>query len=220
MAGGIFKNRYRTDGKEISDKAFYAIIGGILFFGFLINALEVWFMGDIFLSWNPTVFFVTYCVLLIVGVLLNVLSRNPVVSFIGYCMVVLPIGAFLSILLPEYAPTTVRSAFLATALISAAMVILAVLYPRIFHSIFAVVSVCLIVALIYQLIAMFTGFSTGVWWDWLVVILFCCYVGFDVSLARNRTKTLDNAVDSACGLYLDIVNIFLRLLAIFGRNDG
>ena len=53
----------------------------------------------------------------------------------------------------------------------------------------------------------------------LVVLIFCCYIGFDISLAKSRPKTLDNAVDSACGLYLDIINLFIRLLAIFGRND-
>ena len=83
-----------------------------------------------------------------------------------------------------------------------------------------VLSISLFVALIWSIINMFTGFASTsmVWLDWIVVLIFCCYVGFDVSLARNRPKTLDNAVDSACGLYLDLINIFIRLLAIFGRN--
>ncbi|KGK42996.1 hypothetical protein LH51_02440, partial [Nitrincola sp. A-D6] len=31
-------------------------------------------------------------------------------------------------------------------------------------------------------------------------------------------KTLDNAVDSAAALYMDIINLFLRILRILGRK--
>ena len=114
----------------------------------------------------------------------------------------------------------VRSAFAVTTLLAVVFGLLAVLYPAFFASMWRVLAVSLFIALIWALVNMVTGFlsSTMVWLDWLVVLMFCCYVGFDVSLARNRPKTLDNAVDSACGLYLDLINLFLRLLIIFGRN--
>jgi FtsH-binding integral membrane protein len=71
---------------------------------------------------------------------------------------------------------------------------------------------------LYQLSATFIGFGLGNVRDWLVVCLFSCYIGFDISFAKNRPRTLDNAIDSACGLYLDIVNLFLRILMIIARN--
>ena len=50
------------------------------------------------------------------------------------------------------------------------------------------------------------------WWDWVVALLFCGYIGYDWAEAQNNAKTLDNAIDSAVALYLDIINLFLRLL--------
>lgn len=219
MSHSIFKKRYESEGKIISDRTFYLVLAATLFFGFAVNVLEVTVMTEFILTWNPLVFFITYIFMLFAGVLINIVSRNPVVSFIGYCMVVLPLGALLSITLPAYAPTTVLSAFGATALVSAAMIILAIVRPSVFYTAWKVVSVCLVLAVIWSLVAMFFFPSNLVWLDWLVVILFCCYIGFDVSLARNRPKTLDNAVDSACGLYLDIINLFIRILAIVARRD-
>jgi FtsH-binding integral membrane protein len=220
MAITAFKDRYNTDGKLISDRAFYCVVAATLFFGFFVNAIEVIFLFDFFASWNVFVFTIVYIVMALAGVLINVISRNPIISFIGYCMVVLPIGALLSLVLPLYGYYVVRSAFLACAFVTGAMVLLAIVYPKIFYSMIQIVGLCLLIALIYQFIAIFTGFGIGGIIDWLIVLLFCCYIGLDVSYARNRPKTLDNAVDSACGLYLDIINLFIRLLAIISRNSN
>lgn len=47
----------------------------------------------------------------------------------------------------------------------------------------------------------------------LVVIPF----GLVVNVVVSR-KTVDNAVDSAAALYMDIINLFLRILRILGRR--
>lgn len=54
--------------------------------------------------------------------------------------------------------------------------------------------------------------------DWIVAAIFCGYVGYDWGRANNIPKTLDNAVDSAAALYMDIINLFLRILRILGRK--
>ena len=214
MAISVFgRNRYADpEARLISDKLFYVVMSATLLFGFAVNAAEVFFLADWIAGWNPVVFFIVYLVMAVAGILINAFSRNPAVSFIGYCLVVLPIGAMLALVVPSYAFDVVRSAFAVTTLLAVVFGLLAVLYPAFFASMWRVLAVSLFIALIWALS------STMVWLDWLVVLVFCCYVGFDVSLARNRPKTLDNAVDSACGLYLDLINLFLRLLIIFGRN--
>ena len=224
MAFSFSKDRYNNveNAKFVSDRAFYAIVAAVLLFGFAVNAIEVVFFAEAISTWNPIVFFIVYFVMAVAGVCINVFSRNPVLSFIGYCMVVLPIGALLALVVPGYSMGVVRSAFLVTAILAVAFGLLAVLYPKFFYSMWKVLSLSLLIALIWSLVAMFTGsyFSSGyVWLDWIVVLIFCCYVGFDVALAYGRPKTLDNAIDSACGLYLDLVNLFLRLLIIFGTRD-
>ncbi len=223
MALSVFRNKNQNDAnaKLISDRTYYLVIAATLFFGFAVNVIEVWFFADYFITWNPVVFFIVYFVSAVAGILINTLSRKPVLSFIGYCLVILPLGAALTLVVPYYSFNVVRSAFLVTALLTGAFMLLALLYPKVFYSMWRVLSVCLFVALLWMIINMFTSFAVTayVWVDWLVVLIFCCYIGFDISLAKAKPKTLDNAIDSACGLYLDIINLFIRLLIIFGRND-
>ena len=219
MANGIMQRRLGTEGRALSDRAFYLLIGAALLFGFFVIALEVMFLTDFFLSWNPTVFLIVYLVMVIVGCIMSVWSRNPVISFIGYCMVVLPLGAVLSIYLPAFTYKTITSAFLVTTFLSLFMIILALVYPRVFNSIFALLGIAVLVALMYQIVAIFTGFGNNTWVDWLIVLLFSAYVGFDVSLARVRPKTVNNAVASACAIYMDLIYVFIRLVAIFGRHE-
>lgn len=217
----VFSNekRYSASGKLISDKAFYFTVALTLLFGFAVNAVEVFFFYDFFITMNPIVFLIAYVVLYIAGSLINVLSKNPVLSFIGYCMVVLPLGAILSIYVPAVGISAVRSAFLATALISVIMALLAVMYPKFFYSIYMTVLVCLSVALVCQLIACICGLSAFyAWVDWLVVVLFACYIGIDISLAQGRPKTVDNAITSACALYIDVIYVAIRLMRIFSKD--
>ena len=223
MALSVFRNKNQNDAnaKLISDRTYYLVIAATLFFGFAVNVIEVWFFADYFITWNPVVFFIVYFVSAVAGILINTLSRKPVLSFIGYCLVILPLGAALTLVVPYYSFNVVRSAFLVTALLTGAFMLLALLYPKVFYSMWRVLSVCLFVALLWMIINMFTSFAVTayIWVDWLVVLIFCCYIGFDISFAKAKPKTLDNAIDSACGLYLDIINLFIRLLIIFGRND-
>ena len=51
-------------------------------------------------------------------------------------------------------------------------------------------------------------------WNWRA--------GFDWARANAIPKTADNAVDSAASLYMDIINLFLRILMILagGRRGA
>jgi len=55
--------------------------------------------------------------------------------------------------------------------------------------------------------------------DWIVAAIFCGYIGYDWGKASALPKTVDNAVDSAAALYMDIINLFLRVLSIIGKKD-
>ena len=53
----------------------------------------------------------------------------------------------------------------------------------------------------------------------VVILLFCGFIGYDVYRASTALPTFTNALWYAVDLYLDIINVFLRLLALFGRRD-
>lgn len=213
----------KNSNSVIGDKAYYFTVAATLFFGFAINAVEVIFFADVIKTFNPIVFFVIYFVSAFAGVLINVLSEQPALSFLGYMLVVLPLGMLLSIVVPEANFVAVRSAFLVTALLTAIFSIFAITYPKFFQSFFAVLSLALTIAVIYQIFAIFLPIggrylAGNTFLDWLIVIIFSCYIGYDMWLATKRQKTLDSAIDAACGLYLNIVNLFVWLLAVFSRR--
>ena len=49
--------------------------------------------------------------------------------------------------------------------------------------------------------------------------LFSLYIGYDVYRSQQFPHTVDNAIDCAVDLYLDIINLFLNLLRIFGKSS-
>ena len=44
-------------------------------------------------------------------------------------------------------------------------------------------------------------------------------IGYDWAEAQTKAYTLDNAVDSVVGLYLDIINLFLRILSSSSKSN-
>ena len=55
--------------------------------------------------------------------------------------------------------------------------------------------------------------------DFLVALIFCGYIGFDWSRAQRYPKTINNAIDASVDIYVDIVNLFVRVLSILGKRD-
>lgn len=204
--------------KILSDRQYNIAIGLLLLWGFVINAIMCIFFPNVFMSMNPVVFIVGYFVAAVAGISMSKFSRNPVVSFIGYNLVVLPMGAMLSLALPDYLGSTIIRTLIATIFITLLMIGVSIIKPQLFNSLGVPLFICLIGVLIVELISMFMWATLPKWWDWLVAILFCGYIGYDWGKAQEKPKTLDNAVDSVVELYLDIVNLFLRLLPS-GDND-
>ncbi len=183
------------------------------------NAIIVLTCTDFFIGLHPGVFFGGYIVLCLAGTFLTV-SKSPLVSFLGYNLVVVPIGAVLSVALPAYYYKDIIAAALVTGLVVAIMLGLATAYPKFFAGLGRVLFLALTVSLIAQLVAMLLGYGGGVF-NWIFVIIFSLYIGYDWFKAQSYPKTVDNAVDSALDLYLDIINLFIRLLDIISRarND-
>ena len=205
--------------RELSSKTYNTIIGLILLWGFVVNAIMCTFFQDVFSAWNPTAVLIGYFIAVIIGIFMSEFSANPIVSFIGYNLVVLPIGVVLSISLKDYYVSSIVQDFILTALITLLMIIISSIKTEIFESMEETLFICLSGVIVIELTMMFLGIVTPQWLDWLVALLFCGYIGYDWSKAQEKRKTLDNAVDSAVDLYLDIINLFLRLLRSKKDND-
>lgn len=56
--------------------------------------------------------------------------------------------------------------------------------------------------------------------SWVAAGVFSLYIGYDFQRAQAYPKTADNAVDCALDIYLDIINLFLRILRILGSRGS
>ena len=204
----------------LSDSAYNATIAGVLLWGLLVNYLLCRFAVDFVKSLNPAVLLVGYLVLALGGTLIAAKSRKPLISFLGYNMVVVPFGLVISLLVDAYAgidSEIVMYAFLYTMLISVGMMALVMIRPQFFAKLGGMLTAVLIGLILCEVVLLILGVRQIVT-DWLVAGLFSLYIGYDIYRSQQFPKTLDNAVDSALDIYMDIANLFIRILSILGKR--
>lgn len=203
---------------EISSKKYNLIIGGCLFWGFVINTLMCLLFTEQILKLNVLAVIVVYFISCFAGIQINKSSTNPIISFIGYNMIVLPIGTILTIVLNEYSVISIGYAFLITTIVVMGMIIASIVKPDFFLRLGNVLCFSLVIVLIVQIVLLLTNTYTPKPLDYVVALIFSLFVGYDWAKAHKKQKTVDNAVDSACELYVDIINLFLRILRIIGKR--
>lgn len=214
---------YSTD-EVISDRLYNGILLGVLLWGLIVNFVLCHTIGDVSRYIHPTLFLILYLVFALAGILIARKSTNPWISFLGYNMIVVPIGLTISTAVAAYGgitSTVVRDAFLYTMLITVGITGAAIAFPKLFEKLGGVLIGCLIGIIVCEtvLLIFFRGSSTlNNIIDWAVAGLFSVYIGYDVYRSQQFPKTFDNAVDSAIDIYLDVANLFFRILSIIARN--
>lgn len=205
---------------NVTPSTYNLIIGAVLLYGFVVNALIVWLGGASlvnFITQNYILFLVLYFVMSIAGIIISQKARNPLISFLGYNLVVVPIGAVVSVAVSGQYVSDVLLAIVTTGAVTAIMMILGATFPRFFAKLGRTLGLSLLLGIIASFIATLCGY-TGTIFSWGFVIIFSLYIGYDWQKAQMFPKTADNAVDSALDLYLDIINLFLQLLSLISRN--
>ncbi|MDA0148967.1 Bax inhibitor-1 family protein [Vibrio sp. LaRot3] len=218
MESNVFE-RTQTGEPEISSRLYNLIIGAVLCWGFWVNYLMVSTIPvESIMAINPWVFFIGYFASCFAGVYLFSSSSNPLISFLGYNLVVLPFGLVINIVVAQYDPALVVEAIKVTGLVTGIMMILGTLFPAFFARISGALTISLLIVIVIELVQIFVFGIHQAWIDWVVAVIFCGYIGYDWGRANQIPRTVDNAVDSAAALYMDIINLFLRILRILGRK--
>ncbi|MEW6462636.1 MULTISPECIES: Bax inhibitor-1 family protein [Pseudomonas] len=219
MEHSVFERQVQLTDRTISPAVYNLVIGLTLLWGFAVN----WWMVDaISVEWirsiNIWVFFGGYFASCMLGVYLFSSSSNPLVSFVGYNLVVVPFGLIINLVVSRYDANLVQQAIRLTALVTVGMMALGTLFPAFFQRIASALTIALLLVIVVELVEVLVfGIRHGIL-DWIVVLIFCGYIGYDWGRANQIPKTLDNAIDSAAALYMDIINLFLRILRILGRK--
>ncbi|MCR5419640.1 MAG: Bax inhibitor-1 family protein [Lachnospiraceae bacterium] len=211
------------DLNDVIDRRKYnGIMGGVVVYGLVFNLILCKAVPNVYDYINPLVFFILYLALAIGGTVISARSDNPIMSFIGYNMVVVPSGLVVSTAVQVYGgleSEIVSQAFLYTVLIAGIMIAASIAWPDVFESMGKFLFIGLIAVVIGSFIGIFiSGIMNVV--SWIGALIFSLYIGYDFYKAQQYTPTLDNAVDCALDIYLDIINLFLHLLRILGRGSN
>jgi len=190
--------------------------------GLVVSALVASYTYNMKPTW---LWFVGYLVIAIPGVMISVKSDNWLISLFGYAMVVVPSGAILGPYVHLFTYASVEKIALVTIVVSAAIGVAGALYPKsVEHwgGFLFVALVILVIGNFSQLLFPAFGMQPIVlaFWDWVGVVLFSGFIFYDMNRAMRMAYTLDNAVDNAVALYLDIFNLFIRLLELFGNKSS
>lgn len=166
-------------------------------------------------------------VLSILGIIISLRSENPIISAVGYFLVAAPFGCMLSPVVSMYTEGSVLKVLLITIGGVAALAVGGALIPRSLESFGGVLFGALGILLAWLIgipIAMHFGVpipdSSLTLVDWIGIVIFGAIVVYDANRAQFVPATMDNAVDCALALYLDVLNIFIRLLSIMGKVKG
>lgn len=193
---------------------------------FIITWLEYQFvngggLATVFERMNPFLYFVIFLGGTIGGlvVMSNGKSKQSVsVSLIGYALFTLTFGGSLSLLLTHYNVGTISYAFGITACISGIFLVAGVVFPEFFARLGRVLGLSLIALIVVELVSVVFLHANQTIFDYITILLFCGFLGYDSYRMSADDPTVPNAVFYATNIYIDVVNILIRVLNIIDNR--
>ena len=215
---------YKTvmENEIVSDRTYNLYLGGVMAYGLLVNILICAKFTRFALSINPVALLIGYVICVLAGTFISARSDNPAISFLGYNLVVVPIGLVVSAAVYYYgglSSTIVLQAIVYTAGITVIMICLSILKPELYSKFGTILFTALSGLIVIELILLIFRVQQSIT-AMIGAAIFSVYIGYDYWKAQQYPKTIDNAVDSALDIYLDIINLFLRILSILGNSKG
>ena len=205
-------------GTAVNERTYNMIIGLTLLWGVMINVVMATVFAYQILSLNYILVLVVYFVGTIGCSILVHKSDSPAVSFAAFTGMAISMGLLLTYYVFFFAGSSVAYAFIATGLVTIIMIILSMLYPAFFQGLGRTLFISLIGCIIVEFVGSLIFHLPLSIIDYAVALIFCGFIGLDWSRAQQFPKTVDNAVDSAADIYLDVVNLFIRILSITGKR--
>jgi FtsH-binding integral membrane protein len=224
LSKGIWE-RSSFGGDTMSPRAYIASVSFFTVFG-LVLATVVGFLARTWhLSWLSLI--AVGFVVPLIGILIFTKSQDWFISLFGYTIMVIGLGAIMGPCVATYKATAIMQAFAATAGTTIVTSVIGIIYPKSLEKwgtyLFGGL-VALLLARIAQIIMIGIGMQSarGVWlWvEYPAALLFSLYIIYDWNRALRLNHTLDNAVDCAGAIFLDIINLFLKFLRIFGGSGS
>jgi FtsH-binding integral membrane protein len=216
-------SRFGGGSGEMSKNAFAALVCFWTAAGIAVSAVCAYAAMDWRLPWYA---YLALAIVPFVGVFVSLGSKNPLVSLFGYALIVVPFGLITGPMVAMYTAASVVKVFAITTGLVVTLGFIGAIYPKSLESWGIYLLGALFVLIFGQLIVMVAGmFGANVGgamtvFDWIGVVLFSAYVVYDLNRAMRVERTHDNAIDCAVAIYLDFLNLFLRLLRLLGQRKN
>lgn len=207
------------DSAEMSARKYNLAIGAHLVYGLILTAVICTLMGRVFASTyltHPFIFSILFMFVSIGGSRLAQ-SESYGMSLLGYTIVVLGFGSLTASFVPFFALPLVIAAAVLTSILVIVMTICAFVFPNAFAGLGRTLFFSLLGLVVTELIALLLGFRSDIF-SLVGLFIFALYVGYDWSKGQRYPKLASFAVITAMELYMDVINIFIRILSLMGRR--
>jgi len=214
--GNVFDRiEIESPGTRVSTYTYNLVIGMVLCWGLFIN----WRLAKnldfaVFADFSPLLVMGGCFAACCFGVFLFNKSTKPLFSFLGYNFVVVPLGFAVHATVQPFDPFLVTDVLRVAVLATITMMCFGVFLPRFFEKITGALLTAILSVVFIAAVEIFMLQKQHHVIDLLIALVFCGYVGLDWGRANRIPKTIPNAVDSAAAVYMDIINLFLRLFRI------
>ncbi len=208
-------DREKSADDEISASLYNFIIGAVLLWGFFVTAVVQHQFANVQFGWP---LMIGYFVSSLIGLFLS-RSQNALLSLLGYHFIVIPTGIMLGPFVNRLSPQVLQNTLFLTGGVTFGMMGAATVFPAIFLKIGRALFFSLIALLVVSLLSMFFFPKAYTVIDYVAAGIFSLYIAYDYARAQVIPKTMDNAVDVCIALYLDIINLFIRLASILSRRN-
>lgn len=213
---------YHNEG-TLSLYVYRNLISLFIFEGLALTSLVAYYCQHLTMHWF--MFLIIGLVIPIIGVIIAAKSDDWPISLIGYHLLIVPFGVLMGPTVIFFKTTVVLNALFATLSITVLMSLIGLTTKKdLSHwGIYLFIALSTLLAVrIVQIFIPVTYPNDAWYWrlvDYGAALLFSMYIIYDWNRAMRLPRTVDNAVDVALAIYLDIVNLFLTILRILGRKS-
>jgi FtsH-binding integral membrane protein len=160
-----------------------------------------------------------------IGCVLGV-SRNVPLQLIGYALIILPTGWIMGPLAKLYQFDSVIMAVWITVAVTVFLGIVGAMWHSSVAHWGGYLLTALLVLIIVELASIVMIIITGqkshlrqllAVTDWVAIAIFCGFVFYDMNQAVRMPSNASNAIYSAIAMYLNIINLWARILARTGK---
>ncbi len=201
---------------ELSKPMFYGLLMFFITVNLLITYVATFFGPD---KYGTGFFILVGIIIPFAGLFIHCFTNNVIVSITGFLMISIPMGLLLPAFLNKISPDIVQHALILTMIITIVMSISGFIFQKFYEKIGGILFVSLLSLVLISVFNYFIPIIKLSYLDLISATIFSLYIGYDVYIASKVERTVIAALDCACNIYLDILNLFTDLASYLTHTN-